>query len=195
MCSRIQQIWDSVGSLSTRWACTAPGWPRKLSSLAAPPSFSLLHRAGRKNVTMRNFSPWLGTLTAISQHLSPHCRTMAHGVRTSRNTLWHLSLPTECLCTASQLAVGPLWGSRSWSILSLALFFLHVLQGIQSVSLEASLCVSVYLGRDVKHLGARSGDRATGAQESMGTQSPWWVSQEGCRLGMAVCPGGAVRMC
>lgn len=53
-------------------ACTTPGWHRKLSSLAAPPSLSLLHRAGRKDVTTRNFSPQLGTLTATSQHLSPH---------------------------------------------------------------------------------------------------------------------------
>lgn len=119
---------------------------------------------------------------------------MAHGVRTSRNTLWHLSLPLHCLCTASQLSVGPLWRSCSWSILSLALFFVHGLQGIQSVSLEAGLGDAVYLGRDVKGLEARSGYRAAVAWESMGTQSRWWVSREGCWLGMAMCPG-TVRMC
>lgn len=132
----------TLGVYSARLAQEAP-------FLGSPILTLLLHRAGRKEVTTRNFSPARHPDRHSPAPVPTLCRTMAHGARTCRNPLWHLSLLTGCLCTAS-----PLWGSCSWSILSLALFFLHGLQGIQPVSLKAGLGEGVYLGRDVKDLGA-----------------------------------------
>lgn len=67
---------------------------------------------------MRNFSLQLGTLTHLSI-VPTLCRTMAHGVRTRRNTLWHLSLLTGCLLLLEHPVSGPFlssWPSRGFSL-------------------------------------------------------------------------------